>query len=94
MEETAREREERLKVWESFLGDPDAKEQQTTSDLDSASSSVKLPEGKQPPVVNDTPKEDKHDEGRKRENNGDGMNEDGAPSTDSSLAGSDGEADT
>lgn len=87
MEETAREREERLKVWESFLGDPDAKEQQTTSDSDSASSSIKLPEGKQPPEVNDTPKED---EGHKRENNGESINEDGAPSTDSSN----GEADT
>lgn len=94
MEETAREREERLKVWESFLGDPDAKEQQTTSDLDSASSSVKLPEGKQPPEVNNTPKEGANDEAHKRESNGEGINEDGAPSTDSSLAGSDGEADT
>lgn len=94
MEETAREREERLKVWESFLGDPDAKEQQTTSDLDSASSSVKLPEGKQPPEVNNTPKGGANDEAHKRESNGEGINEDGAPSTDSSLAGSDGEADT
>ncbi|NXM95837.1 HTSF1 factor, partial [Sylvia borin] len=94
VEETAREREERLKVWESFLGDPDAKEQQTMSHLDSASSSIKLPEGKQPPEVNDTPKEDANDEAHKRENNGEGINEDGAPSTDSSLAGSDGEADT
>lgn len=94
MEETAREREERLKVWESFLGDPDAKEQQTTSDLDSASSSVKLPEGKQSPEVNNTPKEGANDEAHKRESNGEGINEDGAPSTDSSLAGSDGEADT
>lgn len=81
-------------MWESFLGEPEAKEQLTTSDLDSASSSVKLPEGKQPPEVNDTPKEDANDEGHKRENNGEGINEDGAPSTDSSLAGSDGEADT
>ncbi|RMC20018.1 hypothetical protein DUI87_00864 [Hirundo rustica rustica] len=94
VEETAREREERLKVWESFLGDPDAKEQQTTSDSDSASSSIKLPDGKQPPEVNDTPKEDAKDEAHKRANNGEGINEDGAPSTDSSLAGSDGEADT
>lgn len=94
MEETAREREERLKVWESFLGDPDAKDHQTTSDSDSASSSVKLPEGKQPPEVNDTPKEDANNEALKRENNGEGINEDGAPSTDSSVAGSDGEADT
>ncbi|NXQ56913.1 HTSF1 factor, partial [Anthoscopus minutus] len=94
VEETAREREERLKVWESFLGDPDAKEQQTTSDSVSASSSVKLPEGKQPREVNDTPKEDANDEARKRENNGEGISEDGAPSTDSSLAGSDDEADT
>uniref|UniRef100_A0A8U7ND57 17S U2 SnRNP complex component HTATSF1 n=1 Tax=Corvus moneduloides TaxID=1196302 RepID=A0A8U7ND57_CORMO len=94
VEETAREREERLKVWESFLGDPDAKEQQTTSDSDSASNDVKLPEGKQPPEVNDTPKEDANDEAHKRENSDEGVNEDGAPSTDSSLAGSDGEADT
>ncbi|XP_041885288.1 HIV Tat-specific factor 1 [Corvus kubaryi] len=94
VEETAREREERLKVWESFLGDPDAKEQQTTSDSDSASNDVKLPEGKQPPEVNDTPKEDANDEAHKRENSDEGINEDGAPSTDSSLAGSDGEADT
>uniref|UniRef100_A0A8C3QW83 17S U2 SnRNP complex component HTATSF1 n=1 Tax=Cyanoderma ruficeps TaxID=181631 RepID=A0A8C3QW83_9PASS len=94
VEETAREREERLKVWESFLGDADGKEQQTTSDSDSASSSVKLPEGKQPPEVNDTPKEDASDEAYKRENNGERINEGGAPSTDSSLAGSDGEADT
>ncbi|NXM85671.1 HTSF1 factor, partial [Oenanthe oenanthe] len=94
VEETAREREERLKVWESFLGDPDAEEQLTTADSDSASSSFKLLEGKQPPEVNDTPKEDANDEAHKRENNGEGINEDGAPSTDSSVADSDGEADT
>uniref|UniRef100_A0A8C5U8N3 17S U2 SnRNP complex component HTATSF1 n=1 Tax=Malurus cyaneus samueli TaxID=2593467 RepID=A0A8C5U8N3_9PASS len=94
VEETAREREERLKVWESFLGDPDAKEQQTPSDSDSASSSVKLAEGKQPPEVDDPPKEDSNDEAHKRENKCGGINEDGAPSTDSSLAGSDDEADT
>lgn len=94
MEETAREREERLKVWGSFLEDPDAKEQQTTSDSDSATSSVKMPEGRQPSKVNDTSKEDVNDEAHKRENNGEGINEDGAPSTDSSLAGSDVEADT
>lgn len=93
MEETAREREERLKVWGSFLEDPDAKEQQPTSDSDSATSSVKLPEGRQPSEVNDTSK-DVNDEAHKRENNGEGINEDGAPSTDSSLAGSDVEADT
>ncbi|NXC12853.1 HTSF1 factor, partial [Corythaeola cristata] len=94
VEETAREREERLKVWGSFLEDADAKEQQTTSDSDSATSSVKLPEGRQPSKVNDTSKEDVNDEAHKRENNGEGINEDGAPSTDSSLAGSDVEADT
>lgn len=94
MEETAREREERLKVWGSFLEDPDAKEQQTTSDSDSATSSVKLPEGEQPPKVHGASKEDANDEACKRENNGEGINEDGAPSTDSSLAGSDVEADT
>ncbi|XP_047934254.1 17S U2 SnRNP complex component HTATSF1 [Anser cygnoides] len=94
VEETAREREERLKVWGSFLEDPDAKEQQTTSDSDSATSSVKMPEGRQPSKVNDTSKEDVNDEAHKRENNGEGINEDGAPSTDSSLAGSDVEADT
>lgn len=94
VEETAREREERLKVWGSFLEDPDAKEQQTASDSDSATSSVKLPEGRQPSNVNDTSKEDVNAEAQKRENNGEGINEDGAPSTDSSLAGSDVEADT
>jgi len=94
VEETAREREERLKVWGSFLEDPDAKEQQTTSDSDSATSSVKLPEGRQPAKVNDTSKEDVNDEAHKKENNGEGISEDGAPSTDSSLAGSDVEADT
>ncbi|KAM6117273.1 17S U2 SnRNP complex component HTATSF1 isoform 2-T2 [Pterocles gutturalis] len=93
VEETAREREERLKVWGSFLEDPDAKEQQPASDSDSATSSVKLPEGKQPSEVNDTSK-DVNDEAHKKENNGEGINEDGAPSTDSSLAGSDVEADT
>ncbi|XP_069723419.1 17S U2 SnRNP complex component HTATSF1 [Phaenicophaeus curvirostris] len=92
VEETAREREERLKVWGSFLEDPDAKEQQTTSD--SATSSIKLPEGRQPSEVNDASKEDVNDEATKRENNGEGINEDGAPSTDSSLAGSDAETDT
>lgn len=94
MEETAREREERLKVWGSFLEDPDAKEQQATSDSDSTTSSVKIPESSQPSKVNDTAKEDVNDEGHKKENNGEGINEDGAPSTDSSLAGSDAEADT
>lgn len=94
MEETAREREERLKVWGSFLEDPDAKEQQTTSDSDSTTSSVKVPESSQPSKVNDTSKEDVNNEGHKKENNGEGVNEDGAPSTDSSLAGSDAEADT
>ncbi|XP_014810616.1 PREDICTED: HIV Tat-specific factor 1-like isoform X1 [Calidris pugnax] len=69
VEETAREREERLKVWGSFLEDPDAKEQQPTSDSDAATSSVKLPEGRQPANVNDTSK-DVNDEAHKRENNG------------------------
>ncbi|XP_014810619.1 PREDICTED: HIV Tat-specific factor 1-like isoform X2 [Calidris pugnax] len=68
VEETAREREERLKVWGSFLEDPDAKEQQPTSDSDAATSSVKLPEGRQPANVNDTSK-DVNDEAHKRENN-------------------------
>lgn len=93
MEETAREREERLKVWGSFLEDPDAKEQQPTADSDSATSSVKQSEGSSPSKVNDT-SQDVNDEAHKRENNGEGVDEDGAPSTDSSLAGSDAEADT
>lgn len=93
MEETAREREERLKVWGSFLEDPDAKEQQPTADSDSATSSVKQSEGTSPSKVNDT-SQDVNDEAHKRENNGEGVDEDGAPSTDSSLAGSDAEADT
>ncbi|XP_009975539.1 PREDICTED: HIV Tat-specific factor 1 [Tauraco erythrolophus] len=94
VEETAREREERLKVWGSFLEDADAKEQQTTSGADCAASSVQLPEGRQPSKANDSSKEDVKGEAHKRENNGEGVNEDGAPSTDSSLAGSDVEADT
>lgn len=93
MEETAREREERLKVWGSFLEDPDGKEQQPTADSDSATSSVKQSEGTSPSKVNDTSR-DVNDEAHKRENNGEGVDEDGAPSTDSSLAGSDAEADT
>lgn len=73
VEETAREREERLKVWGSFLEDPDSKEQQTTSDSDSTTSSVKIPESSQPSKVNDASKEDVNDEGHKKENNGEAI---------------------
>ncbi|KAM6353740.1 LOW QUALITY PROTEIN: 17S U2 SnRNP complex component HTATSF1 [Alca torda] len=93
VEETAREREERLKVWGSFLEDPDAKEHNLHLIQMPQQVALKLPEGKQPSKVNDTSK-DVNDEAHKRENNGEGINEDGAPSTDSSLAGSDVEADT
>ncbi|XP_019391971.1 PREDICTED: HIV Tat-specific factor 1 isoform X1 [Crocodylus porosus] len=94
IEETSREREERLKGWGSFLEDPDASGQKTTSDAKSSTSSVKLPEGEQASKESDPSKGAVNDDARKRENNGQGMNEDGAPSTDSSVAGSDDEADT
>ncbi|XP_067404165.1 17S U2 SnRNP complex component HTATSF1 [Emydura macquarii macquarii] len=93
VEETSREREERLKGWGSFLGESHAEKEKTAAASNSAATSVKLPED-QPSKDNGTSKGDVNDEAHEREDNGKGINEDGTPSTDSSLAGSDDETDT
>ncbi|XP_038604576.1 HIV Tat-specific factor 1 [Tachyglossus aculeatus] len=93
VEETSREREERLKVWGSFLGDPNVNKEKSPSDSNSASGSVEPPEGKQPSKDNSTPKSGVSDKVDKKAGNGEGVNEDDAQSTDSSLAGSDDEVE-
>ncbi|XP_028923092.1 HIV Tat-specific factor 1 [Ornithorhynchus anatinus] len=93
VEETSREREERLKVWGSFLEDPNVNKEKSISDSNSASGSMELPEGKQPSKDNSIPKSGVSDKVDKKAGNGEGVNEDDAQSTDSSLAGSDDEVE-
>ncbi|XP_051824307.1 HIV Tat-specific factor 1 [Antechinus flavipes] len=85
VEETSREREERLKGWESFLEHPNIQKEIHSSDPDSASGSGTLAAGKQSPEKS-TPKEQKQ-EVQKRVS----FDDDGTQSTDSSLGGSDNE---
>ncbi|XP_077165097.1 17S U2 SnRNP complex component HTATSF1 [Paroedura picta] len=93
IEETAREREERLKGWETFLGEPNPATPKTASGADTSETGVKLPEVQQS-------KDDSalkgvlKDEATKTDDNGEDTNEDVTASTDSSIAGSDEEAET
>uniref|UniRef100_F6R4G6 17S U2 SnRNP complex component HTATSF1 n=2 Tax=Monodelphis domestica TaxID=13616 RepID=F6R4G6_MONDO len=86
VEETSREREERLKGWESFLENPNTQKETHLFDPDSASGSMPLTAGKQSPE-NNAPKGPTKEE----VNNGESFNEDEAQSTDSSLGDSDNE---
>ncbi|XP_066496310.1 17S U2 SnRNP complex component HTATSF1 [Tiliqua scincoides] len=92
VEETSREREERLKGWQAFIGDPDAPK--TASDADSSVTDVQLPEGVQLSKDNGASEGVPKDAAAGREDNEEGTNEDVAASTDSSVAGSDEEAET
>lgn len=86
IEETSREREERLKGWEAFLGDPNTPA--------SEGPGVKLPESVQPSKGNSASEGSPKDQATKREDNEGSANDDAAASTDSSIAGSDEEAET
>nr|XP_033802207.1 HIV Tat-specific factor 1 [Geotrypetes seraphini] len=92
IEETSREREERLKGWETFL-DPENKQKTTAVDPDSAALNKGLVVGEQPSQRIST-EGDLNNQNHKSENNGQGDHEDSTQSTDSSLAGSDDETDT
>uniref|UniRef100_A0A8D0BRX5 17S U2 SnRNP complex component HTATSF1 n=1 Tax=Salvator merianae TaxID=96440 RepID=A0A8D0BRX5_SALMN len=94
VEETAREREERLKGWQEFLGNPDAKTPKTASDADASDTAVQQPKGAQPSKDNDAAEGKAADEGAKGKDNGEWPGEETAASTDSSVAGSDEEAET
>ncbi|XP_053129739.1 HIV Tat-specific factor 1 [Hemicordylus capensis] len=94
VEETAREREERLKGWQAFLGDPATETPKATSEADSSETGVQLPVGTQPSKDNGASEGVPKDKVAEREDNGEGADEDAAASTDSSVAGSDEEAET
>ncbi|XP_061454701.1 HIV Tat-specific factor 1 [Rhineura floridana] len=94
VEETSREREERLKGWQEFLGDPNKEMPKTASDADSSETSVQLPEGDQPSKDNGASEGGPKDEAAEGEDYGKGSNEDVTASTDSSVAGSDEEVET
>ncbi|KAM8965239.1 HIV Tat-specific factor 1 [Sarcophilus harrisii] len=85
VEETSREREERLKGWESFLEHPNIQKEIHSSDPESPSGSGILASGKTAPEKS-TPKEQKQ-KVQKRVT----FDDDGTQSTDSSLGGSDNE---
>lgn len=92
VEETSREREERLKGWQAFLGDPNAPK--PASNADSSDTGVQLPEEVQRSKDNGASEGAPKDAAAERGDNGEGANEDVAASTDSSVAGSDEEAET
>ncbi|XP_030065744.1 17S U2 SnRNP complex component HTATSF1 [Microcaecilia unicolor] len=92
VEETSREREERLKGWETFL-DPENKPQTTAADPDSAALNKGLVVGEQPSRGIST-EGDVNDQNHKSKDNGQGDHEDSTQSTDSSLEDSDDETDT
>ncbi|XP_032993163.1 HIV Tat-specific factor 1 isoform X1 [Lacerta agilis] len=94
VEETSREREERLKGWQKFLGDPNTEMPKTASDADSSETGVQLPEGVQPSKDNSASEGGPKGEAAERGDNGEGATEDVTASTDSSVAGSDEEAET
>ncbi|XP_054852868.1 HIV Tat-specific factor 1 [Eublepharis macularius] len=94
VEETAREREERLKGWETFLVQPNSDMPKTASDADTSETGVKLPEGVQLSEDNSAPGGGLKTEATEREDNEEGANDNVTASTDSSIAGSDEEAET
>ncbi|KAH0630810.1 hypothetical protein JD844_004054 [Phrynosoma platyrhinos] len=94
VEETAREREERLKGWEAFIGDPNTEMPKTASDANSSETGKQLPEGVQPSKDNGASEGGLKDEPVEKKENTEGANEDVTASTDSSVAGSDEEAET
>nr|XP_056714982.1 HIV Tat-specific factor 1 [Euleptes europaea] len=94
VEETAREREERLKGWETFLAEPNSAAPKTAPDTDTSETGIKLPEGVQQSDDNSVPVGGPKSETTEREDNGEGADEEVTASTDSSIAGSDEEAET
>lgn len=74
------------------MGDPDAPK--PASDADSSETGVQLPEGVQLSKDNGAPEGAPKDGAAERGDNGEGANEDVVASTDSSVAGSDEEAET
>ncbi|XP_062997623.1 17S U2 SnRNP complex component HTATSF1 [Elgaria multicarinata webbii] len=94
VEETAREREERLKGWQSFLGDPNTEKPKAASDADSLETGKQPAEGVQPSKDNGASEGGPKVEATETRDNGEGANEDVTASTDSSVVGSDEEAET
>ncbi|XP_044308724.1 HIV Tat-specific factor 1 [Varanus komodoensis] len=94
VEETSREREERLKGWQAFLGGPATEMPKTASDADSSETDKQLSEGVRPSKDNGASKGGPEVEATEAEDNGAGADKDVTASTDSSVAGSDGEAET
>ncbi|XP_048369953.1 HIV Tat-specific factor 1 [Sphaerodactylus townsendi] len=94
VEETVREREERLKGWDTFLGEPNSATPKTVPDADASETGIKTPEGVQQSKDNSAPEGGLKNERTKEEDNGEEADEDVTASTDSSVAGSDEEAET
>nr|XP_060612406.1 HIV Tat-specific factor 1 [Anolis sagrei ordinatus] len=84
VEETAREREERLKGWETFIGNPATEMPKTASEADSSATGKQLPEGVHPSKDNGASEGEAKVEPVEKED----ANEDVTASTDSSAAGS------
>ncbi|KAG8144649.1 hypothetical protein E2320_013119 [Naja naja] len=92
VEETSREREERLKGWQEFLGDPDQERPKKPPDANSSESGPQVAKRDPPPSQDNGAAE--ATEGRGGGDRHKGASEDVAASTDSSAAGSDEEAET
>lgn len=94
VEETSREREERLKGWQEFLGDPDQERPKKPPDANSSESGPQRAERDPPSQDNGAAEGDAKAEATEGGDAHKGASEDVTASTDSSVAGSDEEAET
>ncbi|XP_039210685.1 HIV Tat-specific factor 1 [Crotalus tigris] len=94
VEETSREREERLKGWQEFLGDPDQEQLKKPSDANSSESGPQRVERDPPSQDNGAAEADTKTEAAEGGDAHKGAGEDVVASTDSSGAGSDEEVET
>ncbi|XP_063169391.1 17S U2 SnRNP complex component HTATSF1 [Candoia aspera] len=94
VEETSREREERLKGWQEFLGDPDQELPKRPPGADPPGTGQQLSKGVPPSQDNGASEADVKAEAAERGGDSEAAGEDVAASTDSSVAGSDEEAET
>ncbi|KAL7979561.1 hypothetical protein Chor_004719 [Crotalus horridus] len=94
VEETSREREERLKGWQEFLGNPDQEQLKKPSDANSSESGPQRVERDPPSQDNGAAEADTKAEAIEGGDAHKGAGEDVAASTDSSGAGSDEEVET
>ncbi|XP_015687955.1 HIV Tat-specific factor 1 [Protobothrops mucrosquamatus] len=94
VEETSREREERLKGWQEFIGDPDQERPKKPSDANSSESGPQRAERDPPSQDNGAAEADTKAEAAEGGDAHKGAGEDVAASTDSSGAGSDEEVET